>query len=136
MGLGFVSRLSKKFRIRNRLKIKAMREIKFKIWNNRTNDMSIDSFTILDLMNRSKTFDVDDVIFLQFTGLKDKNRVDIFEGDIVKSSWSTVFLVYFDEHSCQFQAKLKNGLEREMDYFGINSFEVIGNIHQNPELFQ
>ncbi len=113
-----------------------MREIKFKIWNNRTNDMSIDSFTILDLMNRSKTFDVDDVIFLQFTGLKDKNRVDIFEGDIVKSSWSTVFLVYFDEHSCQFQAKLKNGLEREMDYFGINSFEVIGNIHQNPELFQ
>ncbi len=82
----------------------------------------------------------------QFTGLTDKNGVRIFEGDIVRyaerrlggEDVSVAFPVTFDEggfcaHHYFLNNWLRNGLGGNTKLEGI---EVIGNIHDNPELLK
>jgi uncharacterized phage protein (TIGR01671 family) len=70
----------------------------------------------------------------QYTGLTDKNGTKIFEGDIVKWSWDTVFQVVYDDCYLGFIAKEKTGYHICLDNYGLNKIEVIGNVHDNPEL--
>lgn len=70
----------------------------------------------------------------QYTGLTDKNGKKIFEGDILKGSWETVLTIFFDEISSSYRVKTSTGHEREPSYYGIEKWEIIGNIHDNPEL--
>ena len=65
----------------------------------------------------------------QFTGLHDKNGKEIYEGDIVKVGK----MKYFAE------IKWNNFLGRwdcEPYTWSVHNFEIIGNIHQNPELIK
>jgi uncharacterized phage protein (TIGR01671 family) len=62
----------------------------------------------------------------QYTGLKDKNGKEVYEGDILKGGIYKSFFVEWDFE--------ENGWN--ITEYGARSFEVIGNIYKNPELLQ
>lgn len=71
----------------------------------------------------------------QFTGLTDKNGKKIFEGDICKDSLGIIFAVEWDNANGRFLGFTIG--DRSISYVGKEpSVEVIGNIHDNPELLE
>jgi hypothetical protein len=70
----------------------------------------------------------------QFTGLTDKNGKKIFEGDVIRVG-GDVYFCYWDDGNCEF------GIRNKKESMGIAyvfcpCLEVIGNIHDNPELLE
>ena len=73
---------------------------------------------------------------MQYTGLKDKNGKEIYEGDICRDGLDWVFKVIWDSDNARFlgQQKKPRG-DTYICYIGrIPAVEIIGNIHENPEL--
>lgn len=72
---------------------------------------------------------------MQYTGLKDKNGKEIYEGDILEFSGNVVALgiVKYNENFATFQACNGNSGWLFGNESGTN-IEIIGNIYENPEL--
>ena len=109
-----------------------MKEIKFRVF-----DKGAFTYFDLDLLNdESRAFyinEIKDNNVMQYTGLKDKNGVLIFEGDIVTTPYrDTNGYIYYSAPTCGL--KDKTGVCVDFTWEDFNEFEVIGNIYENKEL--
>jgi uncharacterized phage protein (TIGR01671 family) len=75
----------------------------------------------------------DQLQVMQFTGLTDKNGKDIYEGDVVKQFNGLTAECKWDRQFAGFVYDKEWMVDVESSH---NSVEVIGNIHENPELLE
>lgn len=110
------------------------REIKFRVWNKVMEEMFYPDWD--ELAMRAKLVEM---VLMQYTGLKDKNGKELYEGDIVQGYRSgqkfknDIYFISYDENSF-IMASRKN--EKRMDCIWIYDFEIIGNIYKNPKLIK
>ena len=117
-----------------------MREIKFRVWDKLNKEMF--NVEIMDFQKRQVYKDTvsyrkfEDIELMQYTGLKDKNNKEIYEGDIV-TLHNRKYKVTFNTEGARFVLRYD---EFELDIIFINHnnkrMEVIGNIYENPELME
>jgi len=107
-----------------------MREIKFRVWHKQMNRMLSNDWLISACVFYDKMIDNKEIYLMQFTGLKDKNGKEIYEGDFI----------YYDLAEGLGLPK-QTGLKREVKYSPYGFFGqydvniiVVGNVHENPEL--
>ena len=125
-----------------------MREIKFRAW---FGDKMIKPMSLQKMIHqKDNTIPLKvlekEIIFMQYTGLKDKNGVEIYEGDLLQSFYNDgeIHEVIWHEESASFRVAtyLDNrhgGSFAElffMDDIHENCNKIIGNIYENPELLQ
>ena len=113
---------------------------KFRVWDN--HDYMSKPFTLNELQAGLIQFDCACPI-MQFTGVTDKNGVEIYEGDIIGSEEGDANIRYISHHKIVwhdsgFMGKqiCSNGSFIGIDYWtrGDKGYVVIGNIYQNPDL--
>lgn len=122
-----------------------MREIKFRAYD-KENKIMFYEFEQNDVFI-AKMQDKEDwrhLILMQYTGLKDKNGKDIYEGDIVRIDILNQLDQQFNTHESfvvfeygmfmvdKWRCSLQEAIEREDSKNGV---EVIGNIFENKELY-
>ncbi|MCK5225136.1 MAG: hypothetical protein KAQ89_00305 [Planctomycetes bacterium] len=139
-----------------------MREIKFRAWDklNRVMCPSEDEFCISSTGKGAMMYDciygdhdyMEELELMQYTGRKDKNGVEIYEDDIlhyeghfyhIASNWRNRGKSIKTEVNGNFPVKYEDNTGFQMynqgiGYYKIHSVdvEVIGNIHENPELLE
>lgn len=124
-----------------------MREIKFRIWDKENKKMIHNSGSSTGdfwypwgFQMRSKYNDENshssDCEMMQYTGLKDKNGKEIYEGDVLKVEHYNCEIIW--HHGAYYYKDSKNKWSTQIYYCtGVchpSECEVIGNIYQNPKL--
>lgn len=81
---------------------------------------------------------VKDLLWMQYTGKKDKNEVEFYSGDIFKDNVGRWWVVDYRDDLASFICKWKNKKDSWQFFHQFNKLqkplEIIGNIYENPEL--
>ncbi|HGZ4937711.1 TPA: YopX family protein, partial [Enterococcus faecalis] len=135
---------------------------KFRAWDKRENTMrdvavlhftkggKVNSIEYWKTPSELKSYHVRNLVLMQSTGLKDKNGVEIFEGDVVKvtdgeseeDSYISAVKNYSNEGYPAFDIEYPPTYHYESNVLsaimcnGFESIEVIGNIYENTELLE
>lgn len=151
-----------------------MREIKFRAWDENSQEMIYEigitpegiPYSIPDNAEASDQFNYYPSCHkMQYTGLKDKNGREIYEGDVIevfKGYWSFKAIVKFGHYEqdgsggeyspteCigfyaeainpdekdEYGCYLISDYEKQMSLFESEEIEVIGDVYRNPELLE
>ncbi len=143
-----------------------MRDIKFRAWHKSNSEM-----VVIDMQNITTdpyrmahlcdliSGDHPDGVIMQFTGLQDKNGVDIYDGDILRIPHTrdfekvnyNCFEVFYHDNECIGGQNIGFCMNRMHSHGSSgggrgykftpesifnHGFVVIGNIHENPELLK
>ena len=124
-----------------------MREIKFRGWDVGFKEMeSWESLLTSDVLPEVLQGVFPNLKLMQYTGLKDRNGVEIYEGDILEMAEQSLlrFEVVYDAGHMAFMRKWidkrvpATRCKGEMEHLSANTdfLEVIGNGYENPELLK
>jgi len=111
-----------------------MREIKFRAWDDEVNrmfyDITFESVIAQTMQFEEHWLSITDHVLEQYTGIKDAQGREIYEGDILRHpTILDLGPVEWDEDNASFE-----WYHPKMYGSGMESAVVIGNIHENKEL--
>lgn len=113
------------------------REIKFRAWDKKSKRMVNDlGFALVyeKLKRAIGMFNWDDIVPMQYTGLKDRNGREIWEGDIMR--WNDYCVkVIWGNSRWEFEAANGDHMVESFSGFA-DEYEVIGNIYEHPHLLE
>lgn len=123
-----------------------MREVKYRTWWSKTMcEVTCIDFAYNECLMKyqpqttndciEKIVPLNEVKIMQWTGLKDKNGTEIYEGDIFRDNDTYLWEVFFEDG--MFCAKGgEYDLVEALIEFIPEHCEIIGNIYENPELLE
>lgn len=125
------------------------REIKFRAWDSQENTMFYNEDILniqfaenfIRIENEKYAFNsfLDEVMLMQYTGLKDKDGIEVYEGDIIVCNNKYKSIVSYKNGS--FVKSYRNGniyllYDSNIEDEILINYEVIGNIYENPDLLE
>jgi uncharacterized phage protein (TIGR01671 family) len=113
-----------------------VKEIKFRAWDKAENCMAGPADNLYVDFNHGKCWiknfednliEEVDFILMQFTGLKDKNGKEIYEGDYINTEGGTFEVVWYDQGACFRYMDGHGNMESPLNY---DHLEVTSNIYE------